>query len=84
MTVSRTLAMALACVALAACTDGAGAIRAAENAGLKDVVTEGYAMWGCGRDDSFRTRFSATNPQGRRVTGVVCSGWLKGSTVRFD
>lgn len=32
---------------------------------------------------AFTTGFVATNPQGMRVEGVVCCGWLKSCTVRF-
>ena len=39
---------------------------------------------GCAKDDEFRTGFAATAPNGERVTGVVCSGWMKGATLRLD
>ena len=60
------------------------ATRAVEAMGLTDVKIEGMAVFGCSNDDNFRSRFSATNPKGQRVTGVVCGGFFKGSTVRFD
>ena len=41
-------------------------------------------LFGCSEDDTFSTKFSATNAKGERVGGAVCSGWLKGSTIRFD
>lgn len=69
---------------LAGCSDPDGAKRAVEALGLTDVQTHGWSAWGCGKGDDFTTRFSATNAQGKRVTGVVCGGWLKGSTVRID
>lgn len=49
--------------------------------GYVDVKVEGYAWFGCGEDDTFRTKFSGTK-NGQYVEGVVCSGFLKGSTVR--
>ncbi len=71
-------------LALSACDDPATAKRAAEDMGLTNVETRGWAMFGCGKDDDFCTKFTATNPNGRRVSGVVGSGWLKGATVRFN
>jgi hypothetical protein len=69
---------------LGGCTDSSTAERALQNLGMTNIQTQGYSMWGCGEGDVFHTRFAARNPQGRVVTGVVCSGWFKGSTVRFD
>lgn len=70
---------------LAGCTDEKGATSALSDAGLTPVNVGGYPLWGgCGKDDAFATKFIATNAQGKRVTGVVCSGWFKGKTVRFD
>lgn len=69
---------------LVGCTDSTTAERALQNLGMSNIETQGYAIWGCGESDVFHTRFTARNAQGRVVTGVVCSGWLKGSTVRFD
>jgi hypothetical protein len=38
----------------------------------------------CADGDRFETWFTAVSPAGRRVSGAVCSGWFKGSTVRVD
>ena len=68
----------------AACDDPAVARRALENIGFTDIQLNGYAMFaGCGKDDSFVTTFRAKNSNGKYVEGVVCSGWMKGATVRF-
>lgn len=70
---------------LVACTDSKGAVQAIENSGLQPVSTDGYAFFGCGKDDQFHTKFTAKRTSdGKIVTGVVCKGFLKGSTVRFD
>ncbi len=58
--------------------------KALRDAGLKPVKVGGYSFFACGKDDTFSTQFTATNAQGQTVTGTVCSGWLKGKTVRFD
>ena len=50
--------------------------------GFTEVVISGYEPFACG-DDHFSTGFTALNPQGQRVAGTVCCGWLKSCTVRF-
>lgn len=69
---------------LAACSDADTARRAAESSGLTEVQTTGYRVFGCSDDDTFHTGFTAKNANGKHVSGVVCSGWFKGATVRFD
>jgi len=44
----------------------------------------GYAFWGCGKEDEFKSKFNAISPKGEAVSGVVCGGFFKGYTVRFD
>ena len=79
----KTLAV-IATLMLAACSDAPSAERALDNLGFKDVKVTGYRIWGCGEEYTFHTGFEAVNPNGKIVTGVVCSGWLRGSTVKFD
>jgi hypothetical protein len=69
---------------LAGCSDPDVARRALDNQGFDHIQTEGYRWFGCGKDDTYHTGFTATNGKGKTVTGVVCSGWFKGATVRFD
>jgi hypothetical protein len=52
--------------------------------GYTEVRTTGYAYFDCGKGDLFATAFEATSPSGQRVEGAVCSGLLKGNTVRLD
>lgn len=74
-----------ALLTLAACTDGPNAARVLEDAGYKDVRIGGYAAFSCdGKSDTFATSFTATAPSGRNVSGAVCKGVLKGSTIRLD
>lgn len=51
--------------------------------GFSNVQPQGYSFFGCGDDDTFSTKFTATNPAGQQVSGVVCCGIGKGCTVRF-
>ena len=64
------------------CTDADGARRSLQEQGYTQVQTEGYSWFGCGKGDTFATRFSAKSVAGLQVKGVVCSDWFKGTTIR--
>lgn len=68
---------------LAACTDAPTAERILRQNGYTNIQTTGFSAFSCGKDDAFATGFTALAPNGSKVTGVVCSGWLKGGTIRF-
>lgn len=81
----KKLALILASTALLA---GCGvnpneATAALEAQGLTDVKLGGYSLFGCSEKDTFRSKFEAVGVNGKPVSGVVCSGLLKGVTVRF-
>lgn len=69
---------------LSACTNSSEAERALRAAGFTKIETKGYAFFGCSDDDKFHTSFEAVGPTGQHVEGVVCSGFIKGATIRFD
>jgi hypothetical protein len=85
-TVNKVSALILVGLALAcaSCTAPDSATRALTGAGYKNVVLTGYRFTGCGEGDTFHTGFQAQGPTGQAVSGVVCSGILKGSTIRLD
>lgn len=83
MTKTMMLCAVLA-IALCGCTSEGDATRALAGAGYTEIRITGYRVFGCADSDAFHTGFEAKGPTGRRVTGVVCSGWLKGATVRTD
>lgn len=60
------------------------ATRALEAQGMSEVRIEGYSRLGCGKEDTFASNFSAKGVNGTVVTGQVCQGLFKGTTVRFD
>jgi hypothetical protein len=64
--------------------DNSKAVRAMENIGFSDVtvVNRSYVSFQCGRGDIVEYTVKATNARGERVTMIVCTGWLKGATVR--
>jgi hypothetical protein len=68
----------------AGCSSSSDATKALKAQGFTDIKTHGRAFFACSEDDSFATKFTAKNSKGETVTGAVCSGWLKGSTIRFD
>jgi hypothetical protein len=55
-----------------------------EASGYSEVEIGGPALWGCSDDDTFCTRFTAKGPTGVPVSGVVGSGYFKGSTIRLQ
>lgn len=57
------------------------AYRALERDGYQKIELQGYAWFGCGSDDTFRTKFVAIKND-QAVEGVVCGGWAKGLTIR--
>jgi hypothetical protein len=54
-----------------------------EAQGYSHVEITGYRWVTCG-EDTFATGFRAISPAGIKVSGAVCSGWMKGHTIRFD
>jgi hypothetical protein len=77
------LVMAGSIFMLSSCTDEPTARKVLLNAGLHDIQMTGYKAFACSEDDIFHTGFSAVNRDGNVVTGVVCQGVFKGSTIRY-
>jgi hypothetical protein len=68
----------------AGCTDEKGARRVLQQNGYTNITITGYRPFMGSEDDQYSTGFTAISPSGQRVSGSVCSGVLKGSTIRFD
>lgn len=68
---------------LGACTNEHDSRHALEAQGFTEIELTGYVWAACGEDDVFSTGFTAVNPAGRPVDGVVCCGALKSCTVRW-
>lgn len=52
--------------------------------GCTDLVVGGWNwLAGCDTDDAFTNVFTCKK-NGQEVSGVVCSGWFKGFTVRYQ
>ena len=69
---------------LSGCSSKVDADKALSDLGMTNIRTTGYAWFGCGDGYTFHTGFYATNQQGKEVSGVVCSGWLGYSQVKFQ
>ena len=70
-------------LSLVGCTSSQSSLqRIADIEGLNNFKTDGYGFFACSKDDSFSTKFTAVK-NGKPVAGVICSGWFKGSTVRY-
>lgn len=66
------------------CTDPKTTRKVLEVNGYRNIEVKGWAFFGCSKDDTFTTQFEAISPSGKHVSGVVCSDWFKGATIRFD
>jgi len=74
----------LAFLMAAGCTDQPKATKVLQDNGYTDVQITGYSPFACSDSDTFSTGFRAKSPSGVVVSGTVCSGFLKGATIRFD
>ncbi len=80
----RILLLVILALSLTGCYNGNDARNALEAQGFTDIEITGHSWIACSEDDFYNTGFVATNPQGKRVKGTVCSGFLfKNSTVRW-
>lgn len=79
------IAVVLSVTMLTGCTDSEGAERVLRLNNFTDIQITGYAWLSCSEKDTIRTGFTATAPNGEKVSGAVCSGLLfKNSTIRFE
>lgn len=74
---------ALLLVIVACATDPDDARKTLFKAGFSEPHIGGVSMTSCGQDDYWGREFTAKNPSGTVVSGVVCCASFKGCTVRF-
>jgi ATP sulfurylase len=77
----------IAVVTLTGCSQPDRATSVLEQQGYGDIVIHPITfrdLFYCSEDDQFITPFTAKTNNGSTVSGAVCSGLLKGATVRFD
>jgi len=75
-------AVFLAAIAVSGCTRPDATVSMLESQGYTEVDITGYNFFGCSKDDSFHTGWTATSVTGARVEGVACAGLFKGTTIR--
>ena len=80
----KTIILIIAIALLSGCYSNKDAIAALTTSGYTDIELHGYAAFSCAKDDTFAIKFTAKSPSGEAATGAVCSGWLKGKTIRLD
>ena len=73
---------------LVSCTNESASRNALESQGFTNISFQGPAIFGCNNNDETATSFTATNSQGRRVSGVACcplieTPFAKGCTIRW-
>ncbi len=79
------LIAAILCFSLSGgCQSESTARRVLSEQGYTDIELTGWRPFMAGKDDTFSTGFRAKSPSGKIVTGAVTSGFVKGSTIRFD
>jgi len=78
----RWMWLLLLAVVLGGCTDAPNTARLLEAEGMQNVQITGYQFFGCGQEDWYHTGFRGIK-NGKAVEGVVCSGILKGHTIRY-
>lgn len=70
---------------LIGCTNETDAKRVLSDQGYTDIQMTGYRTFLCGDDYTYSTGFSAKAPvTQKQVTGAVCSGILKGNSIKLD
>lgn len=78
------LLLVLLVLPLAGCfTDPDNSTRTLDNLGFTKIEIGGYDAWSCGDDYTYHTKFTAINPNGKKVSGTVCCGFFKGCSVKF-
>lgn len=58
--------------------------RQLENQGYTDVVNTGYSGFCCSDSDDYSSGFTCKDKNGEVVKGCICSGFMKGITIRFE
>ena len=64
--------------------DSVKGVNALNAQGISNVTLTGYKFFGCASGEYYSTGFKGIGVNGKPVSGVICSGFLKGVTVRYD
>lgn len=80
----KLLVLLMGVIFLSGCTDESTSKRILEENGYTEIQITGYNAFCCSDDDTYSTGFKAKSPNGTIVSGCVCTGAFKGSTIRFE
>ena len=83
----KNLLLVLFSVSILSCTnprDFEKGKRQLEMQGYTDIIDTGYSPFCCSDNDDFSTGFECKDKQGNTVKGCICSGLMKGITIRFQ
>lgn len=58
--------------------------RQLENQGYTDIKNTGYSAFCCDEKDQFSSGFTGKDKNGNVVSGCICSGIMKGITIRYE
>lgn len=64
--------------------DGKGTTRLLKEQGYSKIEILGSGWLSCSKGAVFSTKFTAINPNKKQVTGTVCRGLFKNSTIRWE
>jgi hypothetical protein len=78
------LCVVILCTSCTSSNDFGKGKKQLEQQGYTNVKDNGYSWFCCDEKDTFSTGFTALDKQGNKVKGCICSGVLKGVTVRFE
>ena len=79
----KVILLALLTLALSCCTRPDKAISVLTAQGYTNITITGYHPFACSDSDTFSTGFEAYKDD-VLIKGTVCSGLLKGNTIRID
>lgn len=79
----RKIFSVLVFIFILGCTNEDGARRVLQSEGCYNVRITGFKLFGCDKNDIFSTGFECVK-RGHKISGVVCEGFLKGKTIRYD
>lgn len=55
-----------------------------EAQGYTDVKNTGWSAFCCDENDTYSSGFTAKDKNGNAVKGCICSGIMKGITIRYE
>lgn len=84
---NKLLITLLSALVLTGCTNSADFTKGSNQLtqqGYTDIKSTGYSYWCCDEKDTFSEGFVCKDRNGNQVSGCICSGFMKGVTIRFQ